>query len=341
MAGLRKQIMEAIDEAVSSGARLFKACEAIHLCIRRLRRWRKTEGDGRKGGYRAVAQKLSEPEKDAIVLALELPSVKDLPVKVAHATLMDQGIYLGSPSTYVRVAAERNVRKARKVLVSKPKRPELVATGPGQVWCWDITWLDAPLKGTYFYLYMVLDMFSRKVVAWEVFSKEDGTLARDLIAQALEDEGIPPGQITIHADNGRPMRSQSLRSLFDLLNVTASYGRPHTSNDNAFAESLFATFKGRVSFPEYFATLQSAREFCLEFFTWYNNFHLHSRLDYTTPMNVHQGLHTEIFSRRNVLLEENRLAHPSRHGGHKKVYGIPSEVKLKHRTTMTVAGVGI
>lgn len=142
MAGLRKQIMEAIDEAVSSGARLFKACEAIHLCIRRLRRWRKTEGDGRKGGYRAVAQKLSEPEKDAIVLALELPSVKDLPVKVAHATLMDQGIYLGSPSTYVRVAAERNVRKARKVLVSKPKRPELVATGPGQVWCWDISVLQ-------------------------------------------------------------------------------------------------------------------------------------------------------------------------------------------------------
>lgn len=341
MADLRLQIILAIDEAVSCGARLFKACEAISLCLRRLRRWRKTDGDGRKGGYRAVGQKLSEPEKDAIALALELPGVKDLPVKVAHATLMDQGIYLGSPSTYGRVAAERNARKAHPARVSKAKRPELVATGPGQVWCWDITWLDAPLKGTYFYLYMVLDMYSRKVVAWEVFAKEDGTLARDLFAQALEDEGIPPGQITIHADNGRPMRSQSLRSLFDLLNVTASYGRPHTSNDNAFAESLFATFKGRVSFPEFFATLQSAREFCLEFFTWYNSFHLHSRLDYTTPLNVHQGLHEEIFVRRNELLEADRLAHPSRHGGRKKVYGIPTEVRLKHRTTMTASAVGI
>lgn len=341
MAGLRVQIVEAIDEAVSAGARLFKACEAIQLCVRRLRRWRKTGEDGRKGGYRALGQKLSEAEKDAIAAALEMPSVKALPVKVAHATLMDQGIYLGSPSTYVRVAIERQVRKARKAPASKPKRPELVATGPGQVWCWDITWLDAPLKGAYFYLYMVMDMFSRKVVAWEVFSKEDGTLARDLIAQALEDEGVPPGQLIIHADNGRPMRSQSLRSLFDLLNVTASYGRPHTSNDNAFSESLFSTFKGRVSFPEYFATLQSAREFCLEFFAWYNSFHLHSRLDYTTPTNVHQGLHKELFVRRNALLEKHRLAHPSRHGGRAKVYGIPAEVRLKHRTTMTTSTAGI
>lgn len=340
-AGLRKQILEAINEAVSSGARLFKACEAIQLCIRKHRRWREKAEDGRKGGYRAVGQKLSEKEKDAIVQALALPSVKDLPVKVAHAALMDQGIYLGSPSSYVRVAAERTVRKHRSVQKRKAKRPELKASGPGQVWCWDITWLDAPLKGTYFYLYMVIDMFSRKVVAWEVHSKEDGTLARDLIAQALEDEGIPPGRITIHADNGRPMRSRSLRSLFDLLNVTASYGRPHTSNDNAFAESLFATFKGRVSYPEAFTSLESARAFCLEFFTWYNNFHLHSRLDYTTPMCVHQGLHAEIFERRNNLLEENRRAHPSRHGGQKKVYSIPSEVRLKHRTTMTEAAMAM
>lgn len=338
MRGLREQIVLAIDVAVSSGARLWKACDTIQLGLRRLRRWRKTEEDGRKGGYRAVHQKLSEPEKDAIVAALQMPGMEELPVKVAHATLLDQGICLASPSTFVRVIKERGVqRKNRSSRTARAKRPELVATAPGQVWCWDITWLDAPLKGTYFYLYMAIDMYSRKVVAWEVFAKEDGALARDLFAQALENEDIPSGQIMIHADNGKPMRSKKLRSLFEDLGVRASYGRPHTSNDNAFAESLFATFKGRVSFPEYFENIQSARGFCLEFFTWYNCFHLHSSLDFVTPQSVHEGLHPKIFANRNVLLEVNRLAHPTRHGGKSKTYGIPAEVRLKHRTSMTVA----
>lgn len=334
---LRHQIIEAIDLALSSRARLFKACETIQLCPRRLRRWRKAEEDGRKGGYRAVGQKLSEAEKDAIVEALALPGMAELSLKVAHATLLDLGIYKGSPSTFARVVAERGLRKNTWAGKARnAKRPELRATGPGQVWCWDITWLDAPLKGTYFYLYMAIDMYSRKVVAWEVFAKEDGALARDLFAQALEAEGIPAGQITIHADNGKPMRSKSLRGLFELMSVTASYGRPHTSNDNAFAESLFATMKGRVSFPEYFGSLQSAREYCMEFFTWYNCFHLHSGLDFVTPQTVHEGLHQEVFDRRNSLLEKNRIAHPSRHGGRQRAYGIPAEVRLKHRTSMTL-----
>lgn len=335
-AGLRTLIIEALDIAVASGARLFKACQTIKLCPRRLRRWRQTEEDGRKGGYRAQGQRLSEPEKDAVIAAFSRPEIANLPIKVACATLMDQGQYLASPSTCARVLAEREVgRRKEPRKAGKAKRPELLATGPGQVWCWDITWLDAPLKGTYFYLYMAIDMFSRKVVAWEVYAKEDGTLARDLFAEAMKAEGILPGTLLIHADNGRPMRSQQLRTLFDVLQVTASYGRPHTSNDNAFAESLFSTFKGRISFPEYFASVQSARDFCLEFFTWYNGFHLHSSLDFVTPKSVHEGEHVEIFATRNMLLERNRNAHPSRHGGKAKVFAIPSEVRLKHRTTMT------
>ncbi len=165
MRGLREQIVSAIDVAVTSGARLFKACEAIQLGQRRLRRWRKTDEDGRKGGYRAHAQKLSEPEKDAIVAALQLPGIEELPIKVAHATLLDQGICLASPATFVRVVKERGVQRKNGVRrAQKAKRPELVATAPGQVWCWDITWLNALIKGTYFYLYMAIDMYSRKVV---------------------------------------------------------------------------------------------------------------------------------------------------------------------------------
>ena len=334
-AGLRADILIALDIAVASGARLFRACQTIQLCPRRLRRWRKTDEDGRKGGYRAQGQRLSDFEKDALVVAFNRPEIVDLPVKVACATLMDQGYYTASPSTCARVLAERDARRTAPRKPGKAKRPELLATGPGQVWCWDISWLEAPLKGTYFYLYMAIDMYSRKVVAWEVYAKEDGVLARDMFAEALKAEGISPGTLLVHADNGKPMRSLKLRALFDVLRVTASYGRPHTSNDNAFAESLFATFKGRISFPEYFASVHSARDFCMEFFTWYNGFHLHSSLDFVTPQSVHEGLHPGIFSNRNLLLELNREAHPSRHGGRTKVFGIPPEVRLKHRTALT------
>jgi putative transposase len=331
---VRQQIILAVDIAVESGARLFKACEAIHLDQRRLRRWRNVNGDGRKGGYRAGNQRISETEKDAIVHEFAQPWMADLPIKVAHATLMDKGIYLASPSTFVRVLRERNIRKPRASKATNVKRPLLVATAPGQVWCWDITWLEAPIKGTYFYLYMIIDMYSRKVVGWDVFAKEDGTLARVLFAQALVAEHIPAGQITVHSDNGKPMRSTSLRSLFDMLSVTASYGRPHTSNDNAYAESLFATFKGRVAFPEYFSSIESASAYCLEFFTWYNCFHMHSGLDFVTPQTVHNGLEAKVFEHRNMLMETNRNTHPSRHGGNKRIFGIPSEVRLKHRTIM-------
>jgi hypothetical protein len=127
------------------------------------------------------------------------------------------------------------------------------------------------------------------------------------------------------------MRSKKLRGLFSLLEVQASYGRPHTSNDNAFAESLFSVFKGRVSFPEYFATLQSALAYCEAFFAWYNHEHHHSSLDFVTPQSVHDGLHVEIYANRNELLMKNRMVHPSRHGGHQKVYAMEKEVRLKHR----------
>lgn len=334
--GLRKEIIAAVDIAVESGARLFKACDAIQLGQRKLRRWRKNEADGRKGGYRALNQKLAESEKDAIVSALNLPGIDKLPLKVAHATLMDMGICLASASTFARVIKERSVpRNKSPRRTRKAKRPELVATGPNQVWCWDITWLDAPTKGTYFYLYMIIDMFSRKVVGQEVYAKEDGNLARGMFAQALAEEGVLPGQIKVHADNGKPMRSKKLRGLFELLSVTASYGRPHTSNDNAFAESLFATFKGRVSFPEYFSSIEAARDYCLEFFTWYNCMHLHSNLDFVTPQSVHEGTHREVYENRNAMLKMNRISHPSRHGGKGKTYRMAAEVRLKHRTEMT------
>jgi transposase InsO family protein len=196
-------------------------------------------------------------------------------------------------------------------------------------------WLESPIVGKYFYLYMIIDLFSRKVVGWGVAAQESGALARKIFAHALEAEGVCADQLIVHADNGKPMRSRTLRKLFELLAVTASHGRPHTSNDNAYAESLFATFKGRVAYPEYFRSLRAAREFCAMFFTWYNTEHLHSGLDYLTPIQVHSGAHRQIHARRNALLAENRRKHPQRHSEKEKVYAIPETVRLKHRVILT------
>ncbi len=332
---MRLEIIKALDIAVASGARLMKACEAISLCERRLRRWRKKVDDGRKGGYQGKSQKLTEKEKDQIMEALARPEIENLSIKAACATLMDQGVYYASPASFARVIKERKKGSVRRGHPSLGKAPQLKATAPNQVWCWDITWLNTPHMGTYFYLYMVMDLFSRKVVAWVVYSKEDGNLARDLIAQAMEEEKINPNQLTIHADNGRPMRSVTLRQLFEFMNVRASYSRPHTSNDNAYAESLFNTFKSRISFPEYFKSREDANDFCMEFFTWYNGIHMHSGLDYVAPLAVHEGRHKAIYESRNRLLKLNREMNPTRHSGPQKTFKMEEEVRLNHRTQMT------
>lgn len=205
------------------------------------------------------------------------------------------------------------------------------------MWCWDVTWLPSCIKGKYYYLYMIMDMFSRKVVAWCVYTKEDSRLAKDIFARALHENNIKSGQLTVHADNGAIMKGRVLLSLFDLLCVTASYSRPHTSNDNAFAESVFSTFKGRVLFPESFLSLEGAMQYCNEFFRWYNEKHLHSGLDYLAPSSVHKGAHHEILDKRNANLEQMRKRHPSRHGSKKKYYKVPEFVELKHKSTIRMA----
>ena len=181
---------------------------------------------------------------------------------------------------------------------------------------------------------MILDMFSRKIVGWAVHTREDGQFARSLFNNAFASEGVAAGHVTVHADNGRPMRSQTLQSMFELLGVLASHGRPHTSNDNAFAESLFATLKGRVIYPETFRSIEEAEAFCMKFVSWYNDEHLHSALDFVTPNDVHTGRHHEIFARRNALLDEHRTTFPQRYGTRKKVYRSNDIVELKHRVTM-------
>lgn len=324
--------------AVASGARLFKACEVIGLGKRRYRRWINRISDDR-GGYRAKHQALTQEEKDEVIRLFSKPEFTDLPVKVVHALLMDQGILIASVSTCERIMIA--YRKSRKVLgKSMPKkRPELSAKSPCEVWCWDITWLHSEVAGKYYYLYLIIDMYSRFIVGWDVYTKEDGALARSLFEESIA-EHCPenPASLLVHADNGRPMKSCNLKTLFEKLHVQSSHSRPHTSNDNAYAESIFSTMKGRVLYPEFFTSIEAAIEFVSKFVEWYNYEHLHSGLDMSTPCSVHYDFHKEIMEKRNQLLEEARQKHPSRFGSKKKIFAIPSEVTLKHQVSLKKAG---
>lgn len=337
---MRTKIINAIDTAVLSGARLFKACAAINLCERRFRRWKKLPEDRRKGGYRAISQKLTKAEKNLIEEKFSIPEVTGLSMRSKHAKLMDMGVYIASPATCIRVLNElKDSAKERLKTKVKRIRPELKATGPCQVWCWDITWLPSNVRGKYFYLYLIIDMYSRFIVDWEIHTTEDGVLARQLFARAFMVNNIDEHSLLIvHADNGKTMRSITLNELFHALSVLASHSRPHTSNDNAFAESIFSTMKGRVLYPECFMTKEGAEAFVGQFVEWYNYEHKHSGIDLLSPYEVHTMQHMDILEKRNHILEDNRLLHPTRHGNKKKIYQIPEMVELKHRVTLKKVG---
>lgn len=333
---MRNEVITAIDVAVSSGARISKACEAINLCERRLRRWKKISSDNRKGGYRARDQKLSALEENAIVENFSTPELKEVSVRVAHAILMDRNIYIASPASCIRVLKRRELPTERTNFEREKRvRPALKATGSCQVWSWDVTWLPSLICGKYFYLYLILDMYSRFIIDWTIETTEDAVFARHLFSNAFTDHEIDRNTIlTVHADNGQMMRSKVLKELFKDLSVKASHSRPHTSNDNAFSESLFSTLKNRVLYPEKFNSIEDAKKFTERFVEWYNFEHKHSELNYLSPYEVHENIHTDILRKRNELLKKNRETNPSRHGGLQKTYSIPEVVELKHRVNL-------
>ena len=283
---MKREILAAIEEAVQNGARLVKACDAIGLCERRYRRWRKSVADNRGGFRENNLQRLSREETARIIECFTSEEYRDLPLNIAHAKLMDQGIYVASLSSCERVmkAYYQSVGKAVNRAVERRKRPEYSATGPNQVWCWDIIWLHSEVTGKYYYLYLIIDMYSRYIVGWSLHTKEDGKLAELLFAETIQKHR--PGRdvsLLVHADNGKPMRSKDLKSLCEKLHVISSHSRPHTSNDNAFAESIFSTMKSRVVYPEYFVSIEDAERFVIEFVDWYNNEHLHSGSTFCRP----------------------------------------------------------
>jgi putative transposase len=257
---------------------------------------------------------LSSGERDGVLAVLNSERFQDCAPAAIHATLLDDGEYLCSVRTMYRVLEENGPTRDRRDQLVHPQyqKPELLATAPNRLWSWDITKLRGPVKWTYFYLYVILDVFSRYVVGWMLATRESAELAKRLIEETCEKQNIQPDSLGLHADRGSAMRSKPVALLLADLSVTKTHSRPYTSNDNPYSESQFRTLKYRPEFPDRFGCLQDARAFCQTFFPWYNDEHHHSGIGMMTPAMVHYGLATAVRENRQRALDVAYAAHPER-----------------------------
>ena len=260
------------------------------------------------------ARRLDEPEREVVLAVLHEPRFVDLSPAEVFATLLEEGRYLCSVRTMHRILAENEEIRERRNQLRHPAyaKPELLATGPNQLWSWDITKLPGPAKWTYYHLYVILDVFSRYVVGWMVAHRESATLAKKLIAETCIRQGIQPAQLTIHADRGSSMTSKPVAFLLADLGVTKTHSRPHVSDDNPFSEAHFKTLKYRPDFPERFGEIEDARGFCGDFFPWYNDEHHHVALAMLTPADVHHDLVEQRVAERQAVFAAAYAAHPER-----------------------------
>lgn len=270
---------------------------------------------------------LTAPERLAMLDAIHDPRFVDRSVPYIHATLLDEGRYYGSMSTMYRVLHSVGEVGERRDQATRPAhvKPELCATAPRQVFAWDITKFHGPQKWTYYYLYAIIDIYSRYVVGWMVADRESSQLARLLLAETIKKEKLDPRKLTVHADRGSSMTSKPVAFLLADLGVTKTHSRPHVSDDNPHIESLFKTVKYQPEFPATFANLAEARAFCRVFFDWYNMQHRHSALALLTPADVHHGRAQAVLQQRQVTLDAAYAAHPERFvHGHPKVRQLPT-----------------
>jgi len=267
------------------------------------------------------ARALDDQERQKVLDVLHSERFVDKAPAEVWAALIDEGVYLCSERTMYRILAQAKEVKERRNQLRHPaySKPELLAEAPNQVWSWDISKLKGPVKWVYFYLYVILDIYSRYVVGWLVASRESAALAQRLIEQTCKKQEIDPGQLVLHADRGSPMIAKTTAQLLATLGVGKSHSRPHVSDDNPYSESQFKTLKYCPDFPERFGSLQDAVTFCRKFFNWYNNEHYHSGIGLMTPEMVHYGLTDEIAEHREKVLTAAFEAHPERF-----VRGVPS-----------------
>src|SRR5437870_9505407 len=300
---------------LASSVGIRAACDALKLPRASYYRERRAAGSPSVAASRPLpARALRPAERETVLAHLHEERFQDRSPAAVYATLLDEGRYHCSIRTMYRFLKQEGESRERRDQLTHPpyQKPELLATAPNQLWSWDITKLRGPAKWTYFYLYVILDVFSRYVVGWMVAPREGAELARKLIEETCEKQNIQPDQLGLHADRGSAMRSKPVALLLADLSVTKTHSRPYTSNDNPYSESQFRTMKYRPEFPDRFGCIQDSRVFCQTFFPWYNQDHRHSGIGMMTPAMVHYGLAAAVRENRQKALDVAYATHPER-----------------------------
>lgn len=318
----RRRLSDAIGKACLDGARLAQACEVVGISARTLQRWRDPQGlreDGRPSAVRPTpSNALSLHEREQIMAMVNAPRFADVPPARIVPMLADEGIYLASESTMSRLLRQhgQNSHRGRAKSPSSQRMPTThVATGPRQVWCWDMTYLPATVVGRWFHLYLIMDLYSRKVVGWEVHDSDDSEHAKQLLKRTALAEGIAEldRKPVLHGDNGATLKATTVLAMLHWLGVKPSYSRPRVSDDNSYVEALFRTAKYRPEFPEGgFADLQAARLWASQFVHWYNMEHRHCGIQYVTPAQRHSAQDIAILAARDRLYQQARRDKPQR-----------------------------
>jgi putative transposase len=314
-------MLAAIAEAQSWGARLAEACRVVGISARTIERWRdQPEGDdGRCGPYRRPHNALSSLEEAQVVSVLTSSRYAGMSPKQLVPQLADEGLYLASESTMYRVQRRHGLR-TRKRVASRTHVTRACtvhrATQPNQVWSWDITWLPTTTRGMYLRLYLMMDVWSRRIVGWRIAERESALIAAELVTQACRDGNVDPRGLVLHSDNGLPMRSSTMISTLQWLGVVPSFSRPHVSDDNPYSEALFRTLKHTPAYPHLpFADTACAQRWVARFVDWYNQQHRHSAIRYVTPDERHLGREHDVLARRRELYDRARTSNPERWTG--------------------------
>ncbi len=320
----RALLLSLFDEAVVEGAARYKVAETIGVCERTFRRWRDDKGnviaDQRPLSIKPEpGNKLSQVERDDIIAICNEPQYASLPPSQIVPKLADEGRYVASEASFYRVLkAEGQLNHRGR---SKPRERQAtptthVATGANQVWTWDISYMPSTVTGLYWYLYMIMDVFSRKIVGWEVHECESGELAKELLQRTVMREQCFGQPLVLHSDNGAPMKSLTLKAKMEELGIMSSHNRPRVSNDNAYSESLFRTTKYRPNWPRKgFDSLSQVRDWVQDFVTFYNHEHCHSGISFVTPAQRHQAEDIKLLENRKKVYESARMRNPMRWSG--------------------------
>jgi len=309
--------IELARQAVENGARRQKACEMLGISVRTLQRWEREpdKEDQRAGPKSEPENSLSEAEEKLVVAVANSPCYRELSPSQIVPILADSGVYIASEATFYRILRKEKLlaHRERAKPATHARPTEHVATGPNQVWSWDITYLRSSVRGKFYYLYLVVDVFSRMIVGWAVHEEESSYLAGALISEACLRQAVDPDKLILHSDNGGPMKGATMLATLQWLGIVPSFSRPKVSDDNAYSEALFRTLKYRPEYPSVpFQSLQESRSWMVEFERWYNHEHRHSGIKFVSPASRHFGDDEAILLRRKKAYEEARRKNPRR-----------------------------